>query len=195
MLKEYDSIENLYANIDKIKGSTHEKLVADKESAFASKKLATIYKDVPLGLTLEDIVIQKENTDELITIYSDLEFYSFLKKQQNKVETKKTENNVKIVKNIKEINITSPCAFYLELDNSNYHLANIIGASVYNEENSLFIPYEILKNNPTFLLSTEKYTYDYKKVYASLTKHEIAFSNFTFDLMLSAYLLNYNRKP
>lgn len=194
LLKEYDTIENLYANIDKIKGSIHEKLVADKESAFASKELATIYKDVPLGLTLEDIAIQKENTDELIIIYNDLEFYSFLKKQQNKVETKKPENNVKIVKDIKEINITSPCAFYIELDNSNYHLANIIGASVYNEENSLFIPYDVLKNNPTFLLNTEKYTYDYKKVYVSLTKHEIAFSNFTFDLMLSAYLLNYNVK-
>lgn len=194
LLKEYDTIENLYANIDKIKGSTYEKLVNDKEKAFMSKELATIYKDVPLVITLKDITIEKEETEELMAIYNDLEFYSFLKKQQKKSETQNSNIKVKIIEDIKEINVTTPCAFYLELDNNNYHIANILGAAVYNEDNNFFIPYEILKNNPSFLIEVEKYTYDYKKVYASLTKHNINFSKFSFDLMLSAYLLNYNVK-
>ncbi len=38
LLKEYQTIENLYEHIDEIKGSTHDKLVTFKEDAFMSKK-------------------------------------------------------------------------------------------------------------------------------------------------------------
>ena len=81
MLKEYETVENIYENIDNIKGSLHEKLVNDKKSAFMSKELATIYKEVPLNLSLEDICKNEEDADSLINIFIDLEFYSFLKKQ------------------------------------------------------------------------------------------------------------------
>ena len=43
LLQEYKSLENLYDNIDKIIGKTKEKLENDKEMAFISKKIATIY--------------------------------------------------------------------------------------------------------------------------------------------------------
>ena len=42
LLQEYKSLENIYDNIDEIKGKTKEKLEADKEMAFISKKIATI---------------------------------------------------------------------------------------------------------------------------------------------------------
>ena len=51
-----------------------------------SKEIATIYKDVPLEVKdLEDIKYTKENTEELYSIYEELEFYSYMKglKQEN----------------------------------------------------------------------------------------------------------------
>lgn len=39
LLQEYKSLENLYDNIDSVTGKTKEKLVADKEMAFISKKI------------------------------------------------------------------------------------------------------------------------------------------------------------
>jgi len=192
LLKEYGSIENIYANIENIKGSTKEKLITDKKSAFMSKSLATIYKEINLNLNLEDIKIKKENTDQLIEIYNDLEFYSLLKEKPQEKKFEKLD--YKIVENISQLNITKPCAIYLHLDKTNYHKANIIGLGLYNEENSLFIPLDVLKQNPKFLTDIKKTTYDLKKTYVSLTNNNINIENIEFDLMISAYLLNYNIK-
>ena len=42
LLKEYDTLEGVYENIDSIKGSVHDKLVNDKNMAFMSKEMVTI---------------------------------------------------------------------------------------------------------------------------------------------------------
>ena len=55
LLKSYDTIENLYEHIDEVKGAVHNKLVDGKESAFASKDIATIYREVPVDLSIEDM--------------------------------------------------------------------------------------------------------------------------------------------
>ena len=55
LLKQYDTIEDIYEHIDEIKGKMKEKLIADKESAFISKEIATIYRDVPIDVNLDDI--------------------------------------------------------------------------------------------------------------------------------------------
>lgn len=195
LLKEYDTIENIYDNIDNIKGKLKEKLVNDKDMAFTSKEIATIYKEVPLNITFDDIKLQKENSDELFKIYDELEFYSFIKKMK---DTKKEELNsnkeIIIVRDINEIEINDSCAIYLELDGENYHTANIYGMGVYNDNVSYYIPYEILKQNPKFLTENIKYTYDLKKVITSLRWHQIEIKNITFDTMIAAYLLNYNIK-
>ena len=65
---------------------------------------------------------------------------------------------------------------------------------VYNEEVSIYIPYDILKNNPKFLMDVDKYTYDIKKLYVSLIEHNIKVDKLVFDTMISAYILNYNLK-
>jgi len=193
LLQEYDTIENLYDNIDKIKGATKVKLESDKESAFVSKEIATIYKEVPLNITLEDTKYEKKNNDELIQIYKDLGFYSLLKKiEVPKKEVKKLE--VKVINNVDEIKIDKPVGVYLELDSENYHTANIIGMSVYNEDTSIFVPYHILKENPLFLTNIDKYTYDIKRCYVCLKMNGIEVDKFVYDTMISAYLLNYTLK-
>ena len=54
LLVQYGSLENVYENIDQIKGKQKEKLLNDKENAFMSKELATIYTSMDFPFTIQD---------------------------------------------------------------------------------------------------------------------------------------------
>ena len=192
LLQEYKSLDGIYENIDKIKGSVHDKLVNDKENAYMSYDIATIYKEVPMDITIEDIKYKGPDHKRLNTLYEDLEFYSFLKKDEVKIDKKPLD--IKVIKDINEIHITKPCAFYLEILGTNYHNSNILGISIYNDEDSFYIPIEVYRKNPSILDNIKKYTYDFKKAYVSLKKENIELNNVVFDTMLAGYLLDYNVK-
>ena len=193
LLHEYKTLDGIYENIDNIKGALQTKLINDKENAYMSYEIATIYKDVPLEINIPDIKYLG-NTPKLKEIYENLEFYSFLKNLKNEPEAKTKNIDFKEIKSIDEINITEDCAIYLELDNDNYHKSNIIGMGVYNKNNALYISSEILKQNPKFLTSVNLYTYDYKKVLVSFKNNNININNVVFDTAIAGYLLEYNLK-
>jgi len=191
LLQQYKTLDGIYDNIDSINGKTKEKLLNEKDNAYMSYEIATIYKEVPLEININDLEYKNPDIDKLNQLYEELEFYSFLKKEQ-----KKASENIeyKIIKDINEININEKSGIYLEILGTNYHHAKILGMAIYNENNSLYIPFEILQQNPSFLANIEKITYDYKKVYVSLKKQNIEIKNVTFDTMIASYLLEYNIK-
>ena len=193
LLQDYGSLKGVYENIDSIKGSTKEKLINDKDKAFESYDLVTIYKEVPLGFSLNDTIITDGNLDALKKTYEDLEFYSFLKNM--KVERKKSEVKTVVLNDLKELNsLSSPLSFYIELDKENYHTANILGMALFDGENSYYVKKEKVLDVINFINDKEKYTYDLKKTYVALKKEGITLKNVTFDSMIAAYLLNYNVK-
>jgi len=190
LLQEHKSLDGIYNNIDKITGKTKEKLENDKQNAYMSFELATIYKEVPLEINIEDLEYKKPDIENLNKLYEELEFYSFLKK-----ETQKEENiDYKIINNINEVNITEKSAIYLEILGTNYHNSEILGMAIYNTKNTIYIPFNILKQNSSILDNIDKITYDYKKTYVSLKKQNIDLKNTVFDTMIAAYLLEYNVK-
>ena len=65
---------------------------------------------------------------------------------------------------------------------------------VYNTQVSYFVPYDLLKENPLFLLTSNKYTYDAKKMTVALRWHNIFVKNISFDMAIASYLLEYNTK-
>ncbi len=74
LLKEYDTIENVLANADNIKGALGEKVRAGKENAIMSKKLATIILDVPVEFHEENFRLKDMNKEILEEIFTALEF-------------------------------------------------------------------------------------------------------------------------
>ncbi len=75
LLAEYDTLENVLANADKIKGAMGEKIRNGKESAIMSKKLATIITNVPnVPFHAEDFRVKDWNKDALIEVFAELEF-------------------------------------------------------------------------------------------------------------------------
>lgn len=192
LLQEYKTLNGIYENIDKISGKIKEKLIDGKNDAYISYELATIVTNVPIEISIDDIKY-KGNQAGLNDLYEELEFYSFLKK--DKVEKEITKPfDVKIIKNIGEINVEGDCAVYLEILGTNYHNSKILGMGVYNENSSIYIPLEILKQQPDFLLKNNKYTYDIKKTYVSFKWNNINIDNINYDAMIAGYLLDYNVK-
>jgi DNA polymerase-1 len=74
LLKEYGTVENVLDNAENIKGKMGEKVAAGREDAMISKQLGTIIMDVPCEFNEEDYKISDWNRDELVEIFSDLEF-------------------------------------------------------------------------------------------------------------------------
>ena len=197
LVSEYKTIDNIYENIDKIKGATQIKLIDGKEDAYYSKDLVTIYREVPLDITFDDLLYKGENADELIDIYNDLGFYSLLRKINTSdiKKEKSREEKFKIISDINDVKISEDTSIYLDTTIGNYHDAEILGIALYNSTLSCYIPYDIFKNN-TNILDTDYNlsTYDYKKLIVVFNKYGIKVPNINFDTMISAYLLNYETK-
>ena len=63
--------------MDTLKASKmKEKLVANEEQAIMSKKLATIYTDAPITISLADLAYNGPKEDELINVWRELGFKS-----------------------------------------------------------------------------------------------------------------------
>lgn len=74
LLAEYETLENVLANADKIKGKLGEKVAAGKDLAIMSKKLATIITNVPVEFHEENFKVTEMNREKLKDVFADLEF-------------------------------------------------------------------------------------------------------------------------
>ena len=201
LVSEYTTIENIYANINNIKGATQTKLIEGKDDAYYSKDLVTIYREVPLDVSFDDLKYKNCNIEELTNIYKELGFYSLLKKLDDVIEEdeKKEEHNsidnFKVITDINEVKINEETAIWLDTTIGNYHDAELLGISLYNNNLTYYIPFDILKNNYN-VLNTEfnLFTYDYKKLIVIFNRYGIKLPKIGFDTMISAYLLNYETK-
>ena len=189
LLKEYGSLDNIYENIDNIKGKTKEKLISDKDNAYFSYELATIYKDVPIKVDLENT---KYNgiTDKYVQLLTEYEFFSILKKEN--ITKPSLEVEYKIINDIDSLNIQS-CSIYLD-SYGNYHDKNYNGLAIYDGKNSYYIDIKDIKSCKFFKNDNVKYTYDVKRLITFLKYLNIEHNNSYEDIMLMSYLANLNVK-
>ncbi len=91
LIKEYGSIQKLYEAVDdksiKVSKGVLEKLVQDKEMAFASRFLAEIKKDVPLGLALCDVEYNGIDCPSLLELCESLELESVISRLKLREQT------------------------------------------------------------------------------------------------------------
>jgi len=86
LLKNFHSVEELYQAIeenktgDLIKPKIKEKLIAQKEQALMSKKLATIKRDMDIEADLKKCVWGDYDKSKLIKLFRELNFYSLIKR-------------------------------------------------------------------------------------------------------------------
>lgn len=188
LLQEYKSLENIYENIDAIKGKTREKLETDKEMAFISKKIATIYKDVPLDIKLDDLIYKGSNVLALKDIYKKLEFFSLL----SKIDAPKKEGSIKyeVIDNMSKIDLDDTVALDIILDNDNYHVGKIMALSITDQNGTYVIAPENAQSVLKEISTKNIITYDAKKL---LCVSKISL-NIADDLMVLSYIAGFNAK-
>jgi DNA polymerase-1 len=74
LLKQYETLDAVYDNIDLIKESIRKKLESGKEMAYLSKKLAAIWTDAPIKLKLAEIDGRNFNATDIQELFQRLEF-------------------------------------------------------------------------------------------------------------------------
>lgn len=74
LIADFESVENLLANIDQLKGKQKERFEENRELAELSKKLVTIDTDVKMDIDFDDYQICEKNVDALKEIFEELEF-------------------------------------------------------------------------------------------------------------------------
>jgi len=184
LLQEYGSLDGIYENIDNIKGKTQEKLLADKDNAYMSYEIATIYREVPINIDFEEFKYNGPDLIKLKEMYEELEFYSMIKNMPVKKEKK--ENKYIIVNDLNEIKLEDEVSFYLEVDDINYHKGKSIAMSITDKNNTYYIKEELIKDAFKLLDGKKVSTYDLKKSLV-ISKENI---NCDFDLMVASYLID-----
>lgn len=91
LLNNFQTIENIYKNIDspKIKDRTRELLQQYKEDALLSKRLATIILDVPIDFNLSDNAFSGFDMQKVIDLFQKLNFKRLLSQLQTLTEGNK----------------------------------------------------------------------------------------------------------
>jgi len=198
LLKEYNSLDNIYQNIDNISGKMKEKLINDKENAYMSYDLATIYREVPITFSFNELAYRGFNKEKYIEILKELEFNSLLKKVEelpDKLENKIEIPNIIEVDDLEKVKLNGNYSIYFELEQGNYHNEEPKSITLYDGKNCYYFTMDVARKRPLFFdCDKEKYTYDLKRLFVSFKNSNIKISNITFDAMIAGYLLNYDVK-
>lgn len=197
LIEKYESIENIYNNIENldIKPNLKSKLLADKERAYLSYDLGKINKDVPIEINDSDFIPSEMDTDSLKKIFTELEFFKFMDKigVSKKVESQKINLNFSqdysgILKNLED---SGEISIFSEAKSNLIERCCICdGADNYyifkNIDNNFRIFLKKLCENKNI----SKNVFNLKKFYKSIMPLRINFMGEIFDVLLAAYLLN-----
>lgn len=224
LLKEYQNLENLYNALsaegdERVKGKLKDNLLAYKEQALKSKRLATIIRDIPLNLDFNELKIKVPDREKLINLFRELEFNTLIKrlaesadgsgerKQAEKVlqieEVYKEEGNeqrdeiaygIKDIEDLYRLKEDTKSAGVLSLFLTPERVLFSEGRKVFSLGNS-FLQEEDIKNllRELFLMNgIKKIAHDGKGLIQFFARNGIDFS-YEFDTMIAAYLLNSSR--
>lgn len=188
LIIEYGSVEGIIENKDSIKGKMGDLIRENYNDALMTKQMVTINRESPIEITIDDID-RKEESDELIDFYKDLEFNSFLKKTK---VTKASSSNYLV--NDKTNAFIDKSSIYLEMLDENYHNGNIIGIAISNSNGSFYFDSNIISDLDfkKFMEdeNIKKYTFNYKRLKVSLMYKNINVRGIDFDLQLASYLID-----
>lgn len=205
LLKEYGTLENLLQSIDKVSGKKlQEKLAEFKDQAVMSKELATITREAPVEVSLNELEYEGLEKEKVMRIFKELGFNSLLDKLGGDVEAGNTveldEIEFEQADNITSEMFAKESTFYVEVLEDNYHYADIIGFGVVSEQGSFYLPAKKALESVEFKKWAEdetckKTVYDAKRSEVSLRHHGIHLKGADFDVALASYIINPSESP
>ncbi len=198
LLQEYKSIEGIYKNIDAIKGSTKVKLENDKESAFLSKKLATIVRDMPLDADMEELRLKGINYEELSSMFREFEFTTLLNKLQKESPDRKQIAKTVEVFEIYDKEALSKLENKMIFINAQAEKTEEVGEYILDKlymkiDEKIYIVDTFEDVKPLLENASNKIIgHSLKNIYKSLKKHDIEIADMFFDIEIAEYLIDSN---
>ena len=191
LLLEYGSLDGIYQAVDQFKASKmKDNLIQDKDLAYLSKTLATIDRQAPIQIGLEDLVYQGPQMEDLAHFYEEMGFEQLRKALPVGGKTVVLED-VSFEEGEKAPQEGD--FFHLETLGDNYHKEDIIAFAwgnadkIYVSEDLSLLQEEAFR---TFLEKTAINTYDGKRAKVLLSRLGIHLEKLAFDSRLAKYLLS-----
>ncbi|HEY2493345.1 MAG TPA: DNA polymerase I [Paenibacillus sp.] len=211
LLHQYGSVEEVLANTHELKGKMKEKIETHADDATLSKKLATIYREVPLDESLDDMTFSGLKEETAGPAMAKLEFKSLLERLSfsaghaegeegtvaqpaiNVEVTVITENNMnELLERLPEVQV-----LHVETHGDNPHRADVIGMVLSTEDRHYYIPFDLVKSSQAQPIvnwlqdaDAPKRGYDLHRMDLALHWHGVPFAGASFDVQLAAYILD-----
>lgn len=196
LLQEYQTLEEILAHKDEIKGKLGENIREHEHLAKMSKDLVTIDTQGVFDLTIHDLKKENVKQVELMSFFQSLDLHVFVKKMEVPTE-KKAEWNYIIINNDTELKkvLKSELAMHVEFSDYNYHKAELWGIGLASKDAYYYVSPDFALSSPLFkdyLMNPKmiKWVYDVKAIKVFLLWHGLDLHGVDFDLLLSAYLIN-----
>lgn len=99
LLKAYETLDGVYENIELVRDNLKKKLLAGKESAYLSKKLAAIWTDAPIKLDLKKLDMAHCEPERVKQVLTKLEFSSLVRRLPDVMQVAASEEKSEVRKN------------------------------------------------------------------------------------------------
>jgi len=171
LIMDFQTIENIFDNLEKIPIKLKDLLLKEKENIFLSKELAKLHRE-DLDIDLEDLRKKEEDYNTIYNIFNELEFKSLLK------EIEPPSFNLEI--NIEEEGLDfDESLTYIFWSDKDFSYIFSSDYTVYKIKNSKMLPF--FKNE-----KIKKVSYDFKSQMHIL---DTDIKGIYFDVMIAGYIV------
>lgn len=187
LLQQYASVENVYAHIDEIKGKLKEKLEKDKDNAFMSKELATIYTNVELPFEIDQVSFEgyKESVND---------FYKKYEMRSLMTTTTVASKSVWPIKNVTSIDLDGEDLLLMPVcTKESFLIQKLYGFMIPYKEEILYLRVEDALEDAGFkklLQRKDLHTWDVKETNHLLDRYGFTIVDFKEDLHIACFLLH-----
>ncbi len=198
LIKSFGSVEEIFANVNKLMGSTKRIIMENRESILLSKELAKLNPEVDVSFSWKELRIGEPDYHRIYQIFKQLEFKSLLREiplpsfelkvkikhpppdnWRERIEKKKRVFFFILLENI-------PFIFNKQGEYSSLQFTSQEKVLIWDEEEE--VVYSVSLEEFKFILEKEeigKISYDFKNLFK-----RFKIKGRCFDVMIAAYLVN-----
>lgn len=208
LVKEFGNIDKVYENLDKVRGKRlKENLIEYKNTAYLSRKLSEIIRNVPLDVELEDLRMKDPDWEKLVSLYEEFEFKSLLNRipaeYSNREDDIEIEYKSEVIEGdyqaiVDKIQDEKKFAFKFLTETGNYIEDDILAIGIKAGDSPVYyidLQEDLDKFVDQFKSAfedeeIEKIGYQLKADIAILFRLGIQINNYTFDAIIGQYLID-----
>jgi DNA polymerase-1 len=136
LLNQYGTLEGVYEHVDEIRGEKRKESLRDnKETAFLSRRLATIESDVPLEVDIEACRLRGFDSAKIIELFKRLEFHSLINEIVEAEERTNADYEIlsekrELIRLVERLRQEGRFTFDFETTSKDPMRANIVGIAI-----------------------------------------------------------------